>query len=175
MRRLTTVFVCIAALLCVMSVSAKKYKWVYNSHVCEVYTIGQGKNHTQLVKAWAVAKNADKAIVQAKMDAVTAALFSGIGPDEKTHGMGTANLSNPLVSGEVYSEHEALFNEFFKKGEFLKFVKDVNSSYPSGENNMACPGGRRVGVNLILDYAGLRKWLEENGVKKGLGGHFHNN
>lgn len=174
MKRLASVILSLVVLLCVMPVSAKKYKWAYNSHVCEVYTTGQGKNHTQLVKAWAVAGNADKAILQAKMDAVTAALFKGIGYDDKTHGMGIANLG-PLVSDEDYREHEFLFTEFFKKGEFLNYVKDVNSAYPSGENNMACPGGRRVGVNLVIDYPGLRKWLERNGVKKGLGNHFQNN
>ncbi|MDE6235877.1 MAG: hypothetical protein K2M56_09025 [Muribaculaceae bacterium] len=173
MKRFATVILAIVALLCVMPASAKKYKWTYGDHVCEVYTTGQGKNHTQLVKAWAVAKSADKAIEQAKMDAVTAALFSGIGFDEKTHGMGVSNL-RPLVTGDQYREHEGLFQEFFKQGTFLQYVKEVNSAYPSGENNMACPGGRRVGINLVVDYPALRHWLEENGVIKGLGGHFRN-
>ena len=173
MRRFTNLILFLLALLCVVPVSAKKYKWTYGDHVCEVYTTGVGKNNTQLVKAWAVAKSADKAIELAKMDAVTAALFAGIGPDEKTHGMGVANLP-PLANGEDYRSHEELFVKFFKTGEFLHFVKEVNSTYPSGENNMACPGGRRVGINLILDYPGLRRWLESNGVKKGLGNHFRN-
>ncbi len=87
--------------------------------------------------------------------------------------MGVSNLQ-PLVTEAQYKEFESLFQEFFKTGEFLNYVREVNAAYPSGENNVAAPGGRRVGVNLVLDYPALNKWLEENGVKKGLGGHFRN-
>lgn len=152
---------------------AKKYKWKNNSHVIEVYTTGQGKNRSQLIKAWAVAKSADKAIAQAKMDAIEAALFKGIGWDEKNHGMGVSNL-RPLVSEEVYKENEKAFKDFFESGTFLQYVREINSQYPSGENNVKCPGGRRVGVNLVVDYPGLNHWLEEKGLKKGLGDYFKN-
>ncbi|MBD5232431.1 MAG: hypothetical protein HDS66_09840 [Bacteroidales bacterium] len=173
MKHLSIILLSLLACLCVLPASAKKYKWTYGSHSLEVYTTGQGKNRTQLIKAWAVAKSADKAIVQAKMDAVTAALFTGIGFDESTHGMGVSNLQ-PLVNEEQYRENESLFKEFFKKGTFLNYVREVNSSYPSGQNNLSVPGGRRVGINLVVDYPALRKWLEDNGVSKGLGGHFRN-
>ncbi len=168
----------IAALMIgVIPVEAKKYKWKYtdgaSDHVMEVYTTGQGKNHTQLIKAWGVAKSADKAIIQAKMDAVTCALFRGIGFDERTHGMGVSNL-RPLVSAEEYAANKEAFKKFFASGEFLNYVRDVNDSYPSGENNMKCSGGRRVGVNLVVDYPGLRNWLTEKGIKKGLGDYFKN-
>lgn len=152
---------------------AKKYKWEYNSSVPEVYTTAQGQQGKQIVKAWAIAGNADKAIIKAKMDAVSAALFNGIGYDPSTHGMGVANLP-PLVSPQQYEENKDLFNNFFKKGDFLKYVNDVNSAYPTGENNMSVPGGRRVGVNLTIDYKGLHSWLQENGIEKGLGKHFSN-
>ena len=155
--------------LCMMG--AKKYKWEYNSHVPEVFTTAQGQQGKQIVKAWAIAGNADKAILQAKMDAVSAALFNGIGYDKSTHGMGVANLP-PLVTHNQYEENKELFINFFKKGEFLKYVGDINSLYPTGENNMAVPGGRKVGVNLTLDYKGLHAWLQENGIEKGLGKHF---
>lgn len=163
----------IAIVLSVMPAEGKKYKWAYGDHPLEVYTTGQGKNRTQLVKAWAVSKNADKAIVQAKMDAVAAALFTGIGFDESTHGMGVSNLM-PLVNYDQYREHESLFNKLFIEGGFLEFVAPINSAYPSGENNIQVPGGRRVGIHLILDYPHLRRWLEENGVTRGVGGHFRN-
>lgn len=152
---------------------AKKYKWEYNSHIPEVYTTAQGQQGKQIVKAWAIANNADKAILQAKMDAVSAALFNGIGYDSSTHGMGVANLP-PLVTPNQYEENKGLFNNFFKKGEFLKYVSDINSLYPTGENNMAVPGGRKVGINLSIDYKGLHSWLQENGIEKGVGKHFSN-
>ena len=160
--------------LAVSMSGAKKYKWVYNSKMPEVYTLAQGQQGKQIVKAWAVGGNANKAILQAKMDAVSAALFNGIMPDPSTHNMGTASLSNPLVTSAQYEENKELFNNFFKKGEFLNYVSDVNSSYPTGENNVAVKGGRKVGVNLNLDYAGLRRWLQDNGIIKGVGNHFKN-
>lgn len=161
------------AFVTVLSASAKKYKWEYGSHPLEVFTIGQGANRTQLIKAWGVGKNADKAIEQAKMDAVSAAFFTGIGFDESTYGMGVSNLS-PLVTYDLFREHQSLFEQFFREGHFLDYVREMNSEYPSGENNMSVKEGRRVGINLILDYQRLRKWLQEKGVKKGLGGHFRN-
>lgn len=153
-------------------VEAKKYKWAYGG-AYEVYTTGQSSNGAQLVKAWAVAKNADKAIDQAKMDAVSAAFFTGIAYDDSTHGMGVATLP-ALVNSQQYRDNEELFLEFFKTGEFLRYVSSVNSSYPTGENNVVVPGGRRVCVNLKIDYPALRKWLEANGVRQGIGDFFRN-
>lgn len=165
--------VLLLAVLAVVPAHAKKYKWKYGERSVEVYTTGQGGGRSQIVKAWAVAKSADKAIEQAKIDAVTAALFIGIPFDPSTHGMGVSNLG-PLVSAEQYHEFQTLFDDFFKKGEFMGYVSNLNSSYPTGENNMSVPGGRRVGVHLRIDYPGLRQWLQQNGVSKGLGGHFRN-
>lgn len=172
MKQTRLYLVAMLAFLCVFAVNAKKYKW-NPDHSVQVYTTGMGQNRAQNVKAWAVAGSTDKAIDQAKMDAVDAALFHGIPFDEKTHGMGVSNLQ-PLVTQAQYKENETLFKTFFKKGEFLNFVRELNSSYPSGENNVQCKGGRRVGINLQIDYLGLEKWLVENNVKKGPGGHFRN-
>ena len=171
-KRLLTIVV--FSLILVFSVNgAKNYKWEYNSKVPEVYTTAQGQQGKQIVKAWAIAKNADKAIIQAKMDAVSAALFNGIGYDQSTHGMGVANLP-PLVTPKQYEENKDLFDNFFKKGDFLNYVNDINSAYPTGENNIAAPGGRKVGVNLMIDYKGLHNWLQVNGIEKGLNKHFSN-
>lgn len=167
------IFLLLTMLLVIVTIpaEAKKYKWTFNARNPEVYQLSQGQNGRKIVKAWAVARNADKAIEQAKIDAIDAALFRGIPYDESTHGMGVSNL-NPLVTPADYEAHKALFDTFFKKGEFMKYVSNVNSNYPTGENNMSVPGGRRVGINLNIDYMGLQQWLQDNGVKKGLGGHF---
>lgn len=173
-RKSARVIMCmvLAVVLGAIPCAAKKYKWSYGG-TTEVYTTGQGAGRTQLVKSWAVGGNADKAIEKAKMNAVDAALFVGIPFDASTHGMGVSNLT-PLVTQKQYKEHENLFIEFFKKGTFMQFVREVNSAYPTGENNMKVDGGRRVGVNLVVDYPGLRNWLKENGITKGLDSHFKN-
>ena len=173
MKQISLSLVVLLICCCAFPALAKKYKWTYGEHPLLVYTTGQGKNRTQLVKAIAVAKNADKAILQAKMDAVEAALFTGIGFDESTHGMGVSNLQ-PLVSKEQYEANEAFFKEFFKQGTFMRFVREINANYPSGQNNMAVPGGRRVAVSLVLDYPSLRKYMEDSGITKGLSSRLRN-
>lgn len=170
-RKISLLVALIVLLIASGTIEAKKYKFQYCSHPYEVFTTGQGQNKTQLVKAWAVDKSADKAIEQAKLDAVAAALFTGIGYDESTHGMGVSNLG-ALVTKQQYDDNKLLFDNFFKKGEFMKYVGEINSSYPSGSNNMAVPGGRRIGINLRIDYPGLRQWLKDNGIVQGVGGHF---
>lgn len=170
MYRLKFVMALVLLLGSVLTSEAKKYKWELGQPV-EVCTIGQGKRGTQMVKAWAVAKNADKAIEKAKMDAVTAALFYGIPYDASTYGMGVSNLG-PLLDKMDYQENQTLIEEFFKKGEFLNYVMEVNSSYPSGENNIKVDGGRRIGIRLLVDYPRLRQWISDNNIKKGLGDHF---
>lgn len=159
-------------LVCVttFSANAKKFKWELGKPV-EIFTTGQGRNGTQMVMAWAVARNADKAIDQAKIDAVTAALFYGIPHDKSTHGMGVSNLG-PMLSQEDYDLNKTLIDNFFKKGEFLNYVIEINSSYPSGENNIKVDGGRRIGISLLVDYPGLHQWIRNNNIKQGLGDHF---
>lgn len=172
-KNLGIILTSICFILSINCVSAKKYKWKYNSHPLEVYSLALGKNGNQLVKSWAVGKNADKAILQAKMDAIEGALFKGIPYDESTHGMGVSNLP-PLVSTAQYEENANLFFNFFKTGDFLKYVNAINGRYPTGENNIAVKGGRRIGINLSIDYRGLHQWLEQNGIVKGVGNHFKN-
>lgn len=164
--------VCLLTCMVSLNVDAKSYKFKYADHAYQVYTTGVGQNGRQLVKAWAKGGSADKAMDNARVDAVAAALFTGISPDESTHGMGVANLP-ALITKQQYEANKKLIDKFFKKGEFMRYVRDLNTSYPSGENNMSCPGGRRVGINLEIDYPGLRKWLEEKGIKKGVGSYFN--
>jgi hypothetical protein len=146
----------------------RKYKFDLNHDYMVVQTASaaQGK----LVKAWAYGKSADKAIEQAKMDAVAAAFFTGIQPAMDGQGVGTLP---PLVDQAGYVEYESFFTKFFTEGEFMNYVREVNSAYPSGENNVSTPQGRRVGINLVLYYDELRQMLEANGIRKSLDDFFH--
>jgi hypothetical protein len=146
----------------------RKYKFDLNHDYMVVQTASasQGK----LVKAWAYGKNADKAIEQAKMDAVAAAFFTGIQPAMDGQGVGTLP---PLVNQSKYAEYESFFTKFFTEGEFMNYVREVNSAYPSGENNVNTPQGQRVGINLVLYYDELRQMLEKNGICKSLDDFFH--
>ncbi len=123
------------------------------------------------VKAWAVAKNADKAMEQARIDAVLAALKTGINADMAAEGAGVANLP-ALMTAEEFDKHFMEIGDFLSAGGFLDFVKDVSSTYPKGADNVKTPNGRKVGLSMVLDYAGLRSELQKRGWIKGLNDHF---
>ena len=149
-----------------LGVSAKKYKFDIN-HSCQVEIVRVAQQGMKYLKAWGVAGNADKAIDQALQDAVTACLFMGV------EGNQIAGKIPPLTSGrDAYEAHKDFFDKFFTQGEFLNYVKNVNSCYPTGENNLAVKGGRKVGVYVVVMYDSLRKRLEQEGIIKSLNSYF---
>lgn len=123
------------------------------------------------VKAWAVSKNADKAMEQARMDAVLAALKNGIKAYEGAGGAGVTDLP-ALMTSDEFDTHWSQIGDFLSGGGFLDYVKDVSSTYPKGADNVKTPDGRKVGLSLVLDYVGLRKMLQDRGWIKGLNDHF---
>ena len=149
--------------------SAKSYKFEFKN-AYDVQIVQTGRGDVKVIEAMAVAKNADKAIEQCKMNAVAAALFTGI--PAAPGAMGVTSLQ-PIVQSNTYDENKAWFDEFFKKGRFLEFVYDINSTYPTGENNMQVPGGRRVIVLLGVRFQELRKYLVDSGIKADLNSYFN--
>lgn len=152
------------------AVSAKSYKLKLD-HTPKVEMTGVASKG-YFIKAWGTASNADKAIDQARIDAVAAALFYGIEPSRSARGNGVAQLPS-LMKRSDYDSNKAFFDNFFKKGSFLQYINDVNSSYPTGQDNVKTPDGRRVGIEFTIDYDGLRSFLQENGLLKKLNDHFN--
>ena len=149
-----------------LSISAKKYKFDIN-HSCQVEIVRVAQQGSKFLKAWGVAGNADKAIDQAMQDAVTACLFMGV------EGNQIAGKIPPLTSGrDAYEAHKDFFDKFFTSGEFLNYVKNVNTGYPTGENNIATKGGRKVGIYVVVMYDSLRQLLEKEGIIKSLNSYF---
>lgn len=161
---LTTVLL----LLAIFTVSAKSYKWNGLDHEYDVISLKQSGQSTQVLKVFAIAGNPDKAIDQALQDAVAAAIFTGF--IKKLDPVPQPGLYEKAANSgqEFYDANKAYFDNFFKKGDFMSFVRNVNKNYPSGENNMAVDGGRRVGVNIEIDLDALRQKLEADGVLKEL-------
>ena len=52
------------------------------------------------------------------------------------------------------------------------YVKNVNSKYPFGEDNIKTSKGRKVGIYVIVMYDDLRKLLEEKVIVKKLNTYF---
>lgn len=148
---------------------AKKYKFKLDPPFA-IEQVRVAKQGTKFVKSWATAKNADEAIIKAKQNVVAAALFTGISPN---HEMGAGVIPPLCLQGiNAYNDNKDYFDNFFKKGDFLNYILDVNSTYPIGENNMKTPEGRKVGVYLQLIYDDLRKRLINDKIIKGLGEQF---
>lgn len=170
MKRILSVLFLAVVLLGALPVgAAKKYK-VDLEHPTTVKMTGVS-SEGYFVKAWAVAKNADKAMDQARIDAVLAALKTGIEADTAAEGAGVANLP-ALMTADEFDRHRIDICEFLQTGGFLDFVKDVSSTYPKGSDNVKTPKGRKVGLSQVLDYAGLRHMLQKRGWIKGLNDHF---
>ena len=166
MRKLKSIFLFVIMAFMCQAVCAKKYKFDIN-HSCQVEIVRVAQEGTKYLKAWGVAGNADKAMDQAMQDAVTACLFTGV------EGNQIAGKIPPLTSGrDAYEAHKEFFDQFFTKGEFLNYVKNVNSGYPTGENNIATKGGRKVGIYVVVMYDNLRQLLEKEGIVKSLNSYF---
>ena len=148
---------------------AKSYKFEFK-HSYNVYQIQTGRSGVKVVQAWAIAGNADKAIDQCKQDAVAAAIFTGLPVMEGA--MGVQNVPPLAASQRVYDEHKAWFDNFFKKGQFMEFVSEINSDYPTGENNISVKGGRQITILLGIRFEALRKYLQDEGILPKLQDHF---
>ncbi len=164
MKRFTLLIALVA--MCILSVHAKSYPFDM-AHSYEVQVVRVAQQGTKFLKVWGIAGSPDKAIDRALQDAVAACIFTGVEGNE------IAGKVPALVSGkEVYEQHKQFFDTFFKKGEFLQYVKNANTGYPTGENNIKTDKGRKVGIYAVVMYDNLRKRLEEEGIVKKLDSYF---
>ena len=165
MKKTISILMCML-LLMASNVMAKSYKFDINRSY-EVQIVRVAQQGTKFLKVWAVAGSVDKAIVQAKQDAVAACVFTGVEGNE------IAGNIPALTKGRAdYEKHKDFFDKFFKKGAFLNYVKSVNSEYPTGENNVATEEGRKVGIYVVVMYDNLRALLEKEGITKSLKDYF---
>lgn len=163
MIRNVILFVC---LVVSMSIHARKYPFDME-HAYEIEVVRVDKQGYKFCKVWGVARSVDKAMIQAMQDAVAASLFTGIVGNEHAG-------SIPAICGsrELYKENQKYFDVFFKSGEFLQYVRNVNSNYPSGENNVKYKGKRKVALYVQIKYDALRKKMENDGIIKSLDDYF---
>ncbi len=152
--------------MCLFTAYAKKYPFDM-THSYEVQIVRVAQQGTKFLKVWGTASSPDKAIDRAMQDAVAACIFTGVEGNE------IAGKIPALVSSkDAYTEHKQFFDTFFKSGEFLQYVKNVNTNYPTGENNIKTDKGRKVGIFVVVMYDNLRKRLEDEGIVKKLNSYF---
>lgn len=153
--------------LCYQQMACAKSYPFDMKHSYEVEIVRVGSQGTKYLKVFKTAGSIDKAINGAMQDAVAACIFTGV------EGKENAGRIQPLVKGiEEYNNNKKFFNEFFKKGKFMNYVKNVNSGYPSGEDNVKTRKGHRVCVYVIVMYDKLRNYLEDAGLVKRINSYF---
>lgn len=154
---------CVVALgLCVSScASTPKNIAQWSSY--EVTTNAVGQNGTKFMKVWGFGKSIDKAIEQAKKNAVHACLFRGI--------PGTANArSTPAIFAQqngqqMLADNYDYFLNFFEKGkDYLAYVNLTTDGVPSGQDRREVKGGYKVGIDVQVMYDNLRQKMESDGL-----------
>lgn len=128
MKRITLLIAMMA--ICMLSIHAKSYPFDM-THSYEVQIVRVAQQGSKFLKAWGIAGSPDKAIDRAMQDAVAACIFTGVEGNEIA-----GKIPALVPSKEAYEQHKQFFDTFFKKGEFLQYVKNANTGYPTGENNI---------------------------------------
>lgn len=129
----------------------------------EMTCLGVGSEGSNLLKVYSYGKNYDKAVKQAKHDAVHGILFKGI--------VGSNGCANQpaMVKPQEQVANQAFLDEFFKKGEYLRFVNISNDGSVSGADRLKVGSMYKIGVTVSVQKDALRKYLEQAGVIKPLG------
>lgn len=147
-----------------ISSEGKKYPFDMN-HQYNVQQIRVAQDESRFLKSWGVAGNVKKAIDRALQDAVACCIFQGIGAVQSTTGHNASGVPALCPNGVAdYEAHKDYFDNFFKNGEFMLYVENANTRYPTGENNVSISGGRKVGIYVLLKVKQLRKRLEKDGI-----------
>lgn len=158
-------FLFLLTLLFSLSATAKKYPFKID-YSREVVISRSAKAGYKMVQVTAYGQNTEKAIKQAMLDAVVSLTFfgaSGLGEMESCPAI--------LLEGRIaYDKNKNFFDRFFKEGAFIPYVKKVNSTYPTGRDNVKTSKGRRIKILLIVDWNGLAQCYKEVGMKTVISG-----
>jgi len=133
----------------------------------EIECSGEGVQGTYLIKVWSYSKKPHVAIDQAKKNAVHGIIFKGY-----PGGSGQQCQSQkPFArSANLENEQETFFKDFFADGgKYMRFVSlSTVGAVGAGDVMKVSKKEYKVGVVVAVNKAELRKYLEEEGVIKGL-------
>lgn len=125
----------------------------------ETTSLGLNADGSQTVRAYGKGATKDKAIEEAKKNAVSDIIFKGI-PTAREASV-KVPLVNEVNARERYAEY---FDRFFSDGgEYLKFVKESSNK---DKSRIESKGDYRVnyGVVVDVDRAGIKRQLQSDGV-----------
>ena len=155
-------FILSLAILLLVSIKVEAKKFQFNIDASrEVVITRSATVGFKMVKVTAYGRTVDKAIDKAMMDAVVALSFFGASGENEMNKCPAILLEGRLA----YDEKKDFFDNFFRKGDFLSYVKRVNSSYPIGKNNIKTDRGRKVQLILLVNWDALSKCYKNAGLK----------
>ena len=127
----------------------------YSAEVNFLYKEATG---TIAVKSTGYGKNRDAAITEAQKNAFNIILFKGLPGTE---------LSVPLVENEdeAKSKNGEYFKKFFEQGNYKTFMMSSTES----SDLLNVKGGKKISVDVKINYSSLRKDLEQNQVIRKFG------
>jgi hypothetical protein len=134
----------------------------------EIEPVNVGTTGSRLIKVWSYSKKVEGAIEQAKKNAVHAIIFRGY------NGMNGVSSQKPLAANpNLEEEKKDFFESFFAEGgKYMKFVSITNDGTIEAKDRLKVGKRYKVGVIVSVNYAALRKDLEEAGIIKKLGAGF---
>ena len=132
--------------------------WTY-----EIESVGVGADGTYAIRVWSYYKNAKMPLEVAKRNAVHAVIFKGV-----PAGNGAASQP-PLKTDAVTASDSVFFGNFFQ-GEYQDYINSV----ASGSLQILKLRAREYKIGYVVSVAkdNLRKYMEDQGVIKGLSSGF---
>lgn len=127
----------------------------YSAEVNFLYKEAQG---TIAVKSTGYGNNQTDAVSDAQKNAFKVILFKGLPGTE---------LNVPLIENEVEakSKKAEYFKKFFDEGNYKTFMMSSTES----SNLIKVKGGKKISVDVKINYNSLRKDLEQNQVIRKFG------
>lgn len=172
MKTVRLLFIALAAMVFAMPMAEAQAKYKkkerkahYNSQYnYEVEIQGVGQDGTKVMKVWGYGKKVEDAIIEAKMNAVAAAIFKGI-----PGGNGAAATPAIITDSNASEKHADYFDTFFSPGgKFLQYIALTTDGMPSGQDRLKIKDGYKVAIYVQIMYDSLRKQLETDGVARRL-------
>ena len=146
----------------------EKIKLFHDWENYEVSTIQVGTEGTKYIKVWGYGKKVDRAIVQAKKNAIHACLFRGI-PGNSTSMATPAIIRDP----NILENNIDYFYEFFETaGAYLQYVNVTTDGIPSGQDRREVKGGYKVAIKVQVMYDNLKAKMEAEGFATKLNSGF---
>ncbi len=132
----------------------------------EVVSMGVGAQGTDLIKVYSYTKNEKNISYLAKINAIHAVLFKGIAATSGTE------MQPALVKNREKENNAEFFDNFFENGTYNQYVTLSSDGVVNAKDRMKVGKEYKIGIIVSVNKKDLRKYLESEGIIKGLGSMF---